>query len=709
MKKSKINVIQPAQIEWLAKKSCTTNDTADSSQNENDDQAIPYHKQFDDIYFSNYEPLQETLHTFLDNGNIVFDIQKRDCTNISELGFGGGVNFLALTNLLQEKNITNQIHYYSCEKYPLDKTDLQKFSALFPKLQEQYQELLRHYVPLVEGWYNIFFKPNIELHLYIGDVEDFAQKLQDESNDVVFLDGHSPAKNKEMWNADLLALLAQKTKRYGVVRSFSVAGFVRHALQENGFETKKIDGSGKKRSVLFAQKIRHVTNKKEIARTTKNMNAEFPWYSLKNIYNEQVEPAKQSVTIVGAGVSGCSLAYHLAKEGFLVTIVDRHNDIAQEASGNPVGMVHPNIAACPEALGVLSLQAYHYLVQIIQELSQKGINFSHKFLPVQFFYFDHDQQAKFNKRLLDFQKWNNHFFHYQAEENYTQLQEALYVSPSEFCSALLQAADIFSQKHHKKNIVRKFSHDVVDCSYQANKWNIVTKNLEQKFSTDILIFCSGKELPQQSENFSLRLLGGHVLFKEEKYENLKTLFNSKHYLIPSAFLRNKYVTLCGSGFTENLQEHPPQDDFINELNKNFYSIFNKNFIDKLPVKLNNQLFHEIAEKPREEKNKNFYWRFSVRCHSKDFLPLVGAVPHWEFFHEHYADLKKGKRAFHYPQAMYKKNLYVLGAMGSKGLLFASWSAKILSEMIAQKPITISESIAQHIHPARFWIRALYKN
>jgi tRNA 5-methylaminomethyl-2-thiouridine biosynthesis bifunctional protein len=47
-----------------------------------------------------------------------------------------------------------------------------------------------------------------------------------------------------------------------------------------------------------------------------------------------------SVAIVGAGLAGCAAAWALAEQGLRSTLLERHDRIAPEASGNPAGLFH---------------------------------------------------------------------------------------------------------------------------------------------------------------------------------------------------------------------------------------------------------------------------------------------------------------------------------------------------------------------------------
>ena len=46
-----------------------------------------------------------------------------------------------------------------------------------------------------------------------------------------------------------------------------------------------------------------------------------PWYNIANA----VPRTRKTVTVIGAGISGCTVAAALKKRGFEVTVIDRHS------------------------------------------------------------------------------------------------------------------------------------------------------------------------------------------------------------------------------------------------------------------------------------------------------------------------------------------------------------------------------------------------
>jgi tRNA U34 5-methylaminomethyl-2-thiouridine-forming methyltransferase MnmC len=65
--------------------------------------------------------------------------------------------------------------------------------------------------------------------------------------DAWFLDGFAPARNPELWEAELLAEVARRTRPGGTFATYTAAGHVRRALAAAGFAVERVPGFGAKR------------------------------------------------------------------------------------------------------------------------------------------------------------------------------------------------------------------------------------------------------------------------------------------------------------------------------------------------------------------------------------------------------------------------------------------------------------------------------
>ena len=89
----------------------------------------PYSIDFEDIYFSTDDGLQETEYVFIENNQLKqrFKALSENTFCISETGFGTGLNFLVVASYwLALAPITARLRFISIEKHPLRLDDLIK-------------------------------------------------------------------------------------------------------------------------------------------------------------------------------------------------------------------------------------------------------------------------------------------------------------------------------------------------------------------------------------------------------------------------------------------------------------------------------------------------------------------------------------------------------------------------------------------------------
>ena len=202
---------------------------------------VPVSTLFDDPYFSLENGLAETQHVFL-AGN---DLPQRFCDGfrIAELGFGTGLNFLATLQAWRTARCSGTLIFTSFEAYPMSVEQMKRALQVFSECGLATEELLacwRDVGGILE------FDGNVRLEVIIGDAR---QSLRDWSGlaDAWYLDGFSPAKNPELWEADLMMEVGAHTKPAGTVATYTAAGFVRRNLDAAGFSVTRVPGFGRKR------------------------------------------------------------------------------------------------------------------------------------------------------------------------------------------------------------------------------------------------------------------------------------------------------------------------------------------------------------------------------------------------------------------------------------------------------------------------------
>jgi tRNA U34 5-methylaminomethyl-2-thiouridine-forming methyltransferase MnmC len=211
------------------------------------DGRVPVSTRFDDPYYSLDDGLAETRHVFL-TGNAL-PARFRDGFHIGELGFGTGLNLLAALHLWRSTAQTGRLHFTTFEAFALPAADMIRAQSAFPEVAEIAAEL----APFWEQGAEAITLPDLQFAMIPGDARDTLPLWQGRA-DAWFLDGFSPAKNPELWGADLLKQVAEHMKPGASAATYSAAGHIRRALAAAGLEVDRIPGYGRKRHMSRAKK-----------------------------------------------------------------------------------------------------------------------------------------------------------------------------------------------------------------------------------------------------------------------------------------------------------------------------------------------------------------------------------------------------------------------------------------------------------------------
>ena len=219
---------QTAEIEWRAG-------------------GVPVSTRFDDPYFSLEDGVAETNHVFL-AGN---GLPARFCDGfrIAELGFGTGLNLLVAWSAFAARVPNGTLAFSSFEAFPLNRADMAQAHAAFPEFDGKRDALLAAWTP--EGGRTEL--PGLILDVIVGDARQTLPHWKGQA-DAWFLDGFSPAKNPELWGAELMQAVCAHSSDAGTAATYTAAGFVRRNLASAGFEVERVSGYGRKRHMTRARR-----------------------------------------------------------------------------------------------------------------------------------------------------------------------------------------------------------------------------------------------------------------------------------------------------------------------------------------------------------------------------------------------------------------------------------------------------------------------
>ncbi len=671
----------------------------DHAQLQWDEDGQPVSSTFGDVYFSRANGLEETRHVFLQHNQLAERWQQLNPGEhfaIAETGFGSGLNFLAAWQLwLTAAPASAQLHFVSVEKFPLTKSDLQRALALWPELDEFTAQLIDAYPVFVgNGFHRLsFMEGRVKLTLIINDAATgFAQLLATPHPafanhcakiDAWFLDGFAPSKNPQMWSDELFTAIRQLSHTGTTAATFSAAALVKQGLKFAGFNIQKVPGFGRKREMVKAcMEQEPIADHQDSLLPRSYSPYPVPW----TIDAAATIPAEKQAVIIGGGLAGCTSARALAERGWKIILVERHAELAQEASGNPQGVLYAKLSPKNEAQAEFNLHALQFALQFYRSRwndigAQCGV--------VQLAHSESEQQlhALLREKFSAADELVQFVDAAQATAiaGATLNQSALYfpnagwINPRKLCESLTDHASIRVITDCTALVLEKIENDwQINNNPELRAPVVIIAN-----ATDAKSFAITQHLPIKSIRGQITYLPQTRLSK-----TLKTLVCSEGYIGPAV------NDLHCTGATFNLQ------DATRELRAEDHRTNLQNLRSPLP---------ELLDEWEKLAVENLRGRVAFRCTLPDYLPLVGAVPNEQAMLEDFAPLRKNARAAIHKAGAYHNGLFINIGHGSRGLAYTPLCAELLAAHINQEVLPLPRELANALNPARFLIRNLIKN
>ena len=224
-------------------------------------------------YHSSHGAVTEARQVYLHGSGVAARLDAALPTNVLEIGFGLGLNYLVTADYAQSSR-TN-LHYVGIEHDLISATRFAQLhyerllsnpgialrlgsaltminqpSALTSALTSS--ELVKcptlvHVAPKIV---RIKLSEFNTLELSLENASDF--RTGSNQFDVIYLDAFSPNTNPECWTPELLSDCLAMLKPGGALASYCVKGSFRRALESVGFRVEKRPGPVGKREVLVA-------------------------------------------------------------------------------------------------------------------------------------------------------------------------------------------------------------------------------------------------------------------------------------------------------------------------------------------------------------------------------------------------------------------------------------------------------------------------
>ncbi|MDP6165526.1 MAG: bifunctional tRNA (5-methylaminomethyl-2-thiouridine)(34)-methyltransferase MnmD/FAD-dependent 5-carboxymethylaminomethyl-2-thiouridine(34) oxidoreductase MnmC [Gammaproteobacteria bacterium] len=631
--------------------------------------------EYDDVYGSTDDAIAEKTHVFLAPNNLsqrFSQLSDQAHFSILELGFGGGLNFLLTWQLWRQQRTSSQssgrLIYTSIEGYPMSMADLQRWQQ-WPALADLASQLQAQYPLPIKGFHVLHFG-DVTLNLVLGPVDEAIKQIQGQA-DAIYLDGFNPANNAAMWQPAVLQNIARLSRAGTSLGTYSAARVVKDHLVEAGFVVSTQSGYGKKRHQLSGHYVPASSD------SSPKQVYQAPWH------RPQVEVSKAShIAVIGAGISGCSTALALQQRGYQVQLIEAKSQVADGASGNRQGMLYAKLPDNVTVAGQLHQQGLQYsmgcLVEGLDKLHWQACGLL--------------QLAQSEAELAQMQRLVERQFPAQwltavtAEQATAQAGQQLneggllyhqagWASPPVWCRSLSQQLELAPWLNTTLTALEP----------SQDQWQLQLQGAHAgAYTFDAVVLCNATAAKQWLPDLALPLksVRGQVTYLQGANAPLKVVCG-EGYVTPA---KGESMAV---GASYNLHSDNPalaEQDHQGNLGR----------------------LHQLLPGSTVASEHICGGRVGFRATTPDYLPMVGQLADAQKLLHHFAHLRKDKN-YRFTEAMpWLTGLYINAGHGSKGLITAPLCAQLLAAQMAGEVLPVGRSIAQALHPNRFFLRDMMR-
>ena len=389
----------------------------------------------------------------------------------------------------------------------------------------------------------------------------------------------------------------------------------------------------------------------------------------------QSKKTKKAI-IIGAGIAGCSTAYALAKRGIVVSLIERHSSIAEEASGNPVAALYPKLSTGESILSNVANHGLNFTLALLKQLPNNGVYNLCGQIQLAFNVREqaHQEKLMHANSTHSFQPLSatdaSDIANIHLNIGGIYLPNTGWVNPKLLCEALIVSPLITTIT----------CQSAINITKSHTGWQVSLKGKED-LETGVVVICNANDISQfdVSKNIPVTPVRGQVNFfpANSLSKQLKTIICSDHYLSPAV-----------SDFHSVGTSYAPNDMNL--------------AVSNLDTQANLQALKKISSTLYNSVTPNAVTgRVAWRSATKDYLPIAGQLIDQ-------ASLKKASPRYNdNPNDLpWLKGLYLNAGHGSKGMTTAPMCGELVANLINNEPLIINKSIASNLNPNRFMLKEL---
>lgn len=614
----------------------------------------PYSETYDDVYHTAAGGAGQAQHVFLEGNALPRRWQGRERFTILETGFGLGLNFLTTwASWRADPQRSQRLHFISVEKHPFKPEELAALHTAWPEFEPLAQRLQQDWPMLTPGFHRLHLdNGSVTLDLLLGDAAILLPQLHARI-DAFYLDGFSPAKNPDLWQADLLSVVSQQAAPDATLATWSVAGKLRAALTEAGWHLEKKRGFANKSEMLCGQRLLHTPE------------------GITGVMTPGAKLRQKTAIVLGAGLAGTSAANRLAARGWQVIVIDAADRPGQGASGNLAGVLRPLPSADDNRLARITRAAFLYTRRHLETLDDGASPLRWGNTGVLHLARDAIHEAT-QQRIVTEQQTPENYLQFADQNKASELAGwpvanggwwfpgGAWVNPSSLCAANLHACS--------SQITTRFGCTVGRIEQDTSGiWRVVDDRGETIAEAPTLVLANAAD--------ARRLVGDWLPLRAARGQ-VTHLPAAPGSAPQTVVCRLGYVTpeidgLRFAGATFSVRdEEPALRDADHQEN-----LAKLDFI--LP-----EFTHQLTEQALDG-------RVGFRPISPDRLPIVGSIS--RFMETDEID-----------------GLWIIDGFGARGIVWSALAGELLASQMNGDPLPLERELADALSPRRFLDKAKYR-
>lgn len=384
--------------------------------------------------------------------------------------------------------------------------------------------------------------------------------------------------------------------------------------------------------------------------------------------------------VIGGGIAGCSTAFALAQRGIAVTLIERHAQLAQEASGNPIAVLYPKMSVKPSMQSTLLAESFNFTLDLLDRLPNKN-TFFNACGQIQLAFNAQEKAKQDALTNAEYFNKNNGLYQFLSANEASDLagvtlsssgiflKQAGYLKPQILCQTLAAHANITIIGISKALSIRQI----------AAGWQVEAQN--GILEADNVVICNANDINQFGfcQSAKITPVRGQVNFFAENAasKHLKTILCSDHFLSPAV---NGVHSIGTSYAPNNMQAEISIDD----TRENLAAL--------------KRISPTIAASLHAD---NTQARVAWRSQTQDYMPLAGQLLDEKSLHENPPRYNANPTSL-----PWLRGLYINAGHGSKGMITAPMCGELIASLITHTDLPLAENIASRLNPSRFCLREL---